>query len=75
MNRVFQVSDASVPAINNMGREIRDAMDEVLPIQSAVLYPSGRALPTGWVVADGTGGRPDLRAFGIANYVYIVRLR
>lgn len=74
MSEPFQVRDNSILAINDALRQIRDAMDRFPPIDGLVLFPDGQTPPRGWGVADGANGRPDLRAHGVAGYIYIVRL-
>lgn len=71
---LFQIRDNSVLAINDALRQIRDELAATMPTDALILWPDGQALPQGWGVADGTKGRPDLRAHGVGGFVYIVRL-
>jgi hypothetical protein len=71
---LFQVRDNSVLAINDALRQIADALTTAVPAGALVLFPDGQEPPRGWAVADDTKNRPDLRAHGIADYVFIVRL-
>lgn len=74
MADLFLVRDVNLLQINDAFRQVLEVMNRMPPVGSLVLFPDGQTPPTGWRIADGSAGQPDLRAHAVSGYVYITRL-